>query len=871
MSVTEQLHGTRGTHEAAAALTVSKPSGLSPHLLPLVEGEWAIWKLAGLRGTGFPATEVLKLATSKWAATVDNYLDAERESRAAKMAAHLQLDTALDALSSAGLWEDKDRRMPLVKALKQVKGGRPAEVCGGTIPVTVALSNFSSSLSRRDSLSLSVQSEFKAAALEMSRAIYAAASSPRFTEAVIWQNRGAWRRAIKHQLREPNGASNRSHKRRQHEELVAIYLQRYCMKNDTIGFFGPVGWARFVPEGAALEVRPGPGLLASRTVDFEGWCIDALGESLARDQSLRPWLAPRRLPFVGLASGAMILPGGAMINLTAKEAAVLAACDGLRKAKEIAAGLMSDRALGVKSEAEVYQCLDTFCKRGVIAWTLEVPLQRRADQRLRSLLEAIGDERLRRAGLSALDEMEDARERVAAAAGEPERLDLELQELEERFIRLTGKAATRGAGQTYGARTLVYEDCRRDIEVEVGPAVLGALAAPLSLLLQSARWLTYELARIYRDAFRSVYAELAARTKSPVVSAADFWIKCQPLFYKDETRLADRIVPLYQQRWAEVLGLQPGARRVKFSYEQLRPRVAAAFAAPRPGWTHARQHCPDVMIAAESPEAIRRGEFHLVIGEIHLAVNSLNSSLFLGQHPRPQEIRDAITADFPTPRLVSVPPKNWPTLTARTSFEFVSPRNYRLLVSPDACGVSPSQAVAISDLVVEEQGPDLVLRTRDERLRFEIVEGLGEFLSNLMVNFFHPLPPLRHTPRITIDRLTVSRESWRFHPSELAFAFQEQEVERFVAARRWRREFDLPRFLFAKSPVERKPFYVDLDSPILINLFARIIRHTKECDQPDPVITVMEMYPAHDELWLPDAEGNRYTSELRMVALDLSD
>jgi len=29
------------------------------------------------------------------------------------------------------------------------------------------------------------------------------------------------------------------------------------------------------------------------------------------------------------------------------------------------------------------------------------------------------------------------------------------------------------------------------------------------------------------------------------------------------------------------------------------------------------------------------------------------------------------------------------------------------------------------------------------------------------------------------------------------------------------------------------------------------------------------MLPAPDQTWLPDAEGNRYTSELRMVAVDL--
>jgi len=276
------------------------------------------------------------------------------------------------------------------------------------------------------------------------------------------------------------------------------------------------------------------------------------------------------------------------------------------------------------------------------------------------------------------------------------------------------------------------------------------------------------------------------------------------------------------------------------------------------------------MIAAASPAAIRRGEFHLVVGEVHLGVNCLNGSLFLGQHPRPEEVYEAITADFSQPRLLSVPPKNWSTLTARTNFEFVSPKNYRLLVSPDACGVAPSQALPISDLVVEEVGGELLLRTRDQRRRFEIVEGLGEFLSNLIMNFFHPLPPLRHTPRITVDRLTVSRETWRFELSELGFAFEADEAARFLGARRWQREFDLPRFLFAKSPVEKKPWYLDLDSPVLLNIFTRIVRRTKECDHPAPLITLTEMFPSHEDLWLPDAEGHRYTSELRMVALDIS-
>jgi hypothetical protein len=77
--------------------------------------------------------------------------------------------------------------------------------------------------------------------------------------------------------------------------------------------------------------------------------------------------------------------------------------------------------------------------------------------------------------------------------------------------------------------------------------------------------------------------------------------------------------------------------------------------------------------------------------------------------------------------------------------------------------------------------------------------------------------------------------------------------------------------VFIKAPVEQKPLYVDLESATLIDIFARIIRRTKEANAPNMTISVTEMYPAHDQLWLPDAQGNLYTNELRLVVLDLSD
>lgn len=861
MSTTE-----RATNVTAATVGGQAAANhLAPHLLPLEEGQWAIWRLTGLRGAGFPASMVLRLAAPECAAAADRVAEAEAAAERARLRASEAIKHALTAIRCQGEWAKSPARDPLLRALKRVKVGAPPQAPTGDAEADAAVEELRAAVAGEAAARAAYARAHADAVALNSEALREVINDDLFREAVIWQNRHAFNR-IAQSL--GKGAAARNSRQRQNEELVTNYLQRYSVKNDTIGFFGPVGWAHFVPAGEALVVRPGEHFLAARSVFFEGWCVDAVAEVLNGDDALRPWLAPRRLPFIGLDGGVMTLPGGASFPLPAKDAAVLAACDGLRTAKELAAELLGAGGGGFRTEEEVYRLLDTYCKRGVLAWKLEVPVQQRADLTLRGLIEKVGDERVRRRGLDLLDELEAARGRVSSAAGDPERLNRELNHLEETFSRLTGAPATRAAGQTYAARTLAYEDCRRDIEVQIGPEVFEALAPPLSLLLQSARWISHELAGMYRVAFRAAYAELATKGRSPVVPAADFWIKCDPLMFKEGVRIADRVVPLFQQRWAEVLALEPGVRRAAFTYEQLRPRVDAAFAAPAPGWSHARYHSPDVMIAAESVEAVRRGDFSLVIGEIHLGVNSLNGKLFVGQHPRPEEICDAITADFAGPRIVPVPPRSWPTLTARTVFEFISPANYRLMVSPDACGVPPSRALPISDLVVEDQGGELVLRTRDGRLRFEIVEGFGEFLSSLIVNFLQPLPPSRHTPRVIIDRVVVSRESWRFPPAEIAFAHEADDAARFVAARRWQRAHGLPRFLFAKTPVERKPFYVDLDSPLLLNIFSRIVRRTAEDGGAD--VTVSEMFPAHGELWLPDAAGCRYTSELRMVTLDLS-
>ena len=141
---------------------------------------------------------------------------------------------------------------------------------------------------------------FAAALNRLSEAAYDVAGDPLFREAVTWQNPVAAQTMLD-PLRAAGPAGPRNSSRRQKETGVARYWSRYCAKNDTIGFFGPVCWVR-VGEGsgaasagdgtlpAGVSAKPGEALVRRRMVGLERWALVAFAERLASDAEIRPWL-----------------------------------------------------------------------------------------------------------------------------------------------------------------------------------------------------------------------------------------------------------------------------------------------------------------------------------------------------------------------------------------------------------------------------------------------------------------------------------------------------------------------------------------------------------------------------------------------------
>src|SRR6185503_8947506 len=292
----------------------------------------------GLRGAGFPANLLLKLASESCAAAAEEYLAAEAETERALNAALESMRQQLEATTSP---EDRYR---LIDAIQQLKKGK--------VPSNLSLEELERAKNRKTLAQENFQKHFAGASEDMGEALREIAELDKFQEAIIWQNRRAFHTGVETFLRHQSNGGNRNSKQRQYEQLISNYAQRYCAKNDTIGFFGPVGWARIDGDESSITTTIGPDFLAQRTVYFENWCIDALVNTL-NERGIRRWVAPRLNPTMRIEGASLMRPQMPPLPLSEHDASLLAACDGERAAADLAATLKHSETAVLKRLEEL--------------------------------------------------------------------------------------------------------------------------------------------------------------------------------------------------------------------------------------------------------------------------------------------------------------------------------------------------------------------------------------------------------------------------------------------------------------------------------------------------------------------------------------
>lgn len=580
----------------------------------------------------------------------------------------------------------------------------------------------------------------------------AVARDPLFRTAVTWQNRAAMRNAV---AKIAAGIPAPGSTQRRREEVVASYWQRYCAKNDTIGFFGPLAWGRAADDGPAVQASCGQ-LVSQSTVQFEAWAIQALAQAVDPD--------------LGVPAG----PG--------------------------------------------------------------------AERDLRIQLEHSRPE-VRDRGLAALDRLERCRSAVTQATS-PESLDEALGDLDRVFEELTGQSPTRRAGETNAARTVLYLDCMRELDLTVGPDLRAELAATLPPLLAGARWYC---GRIYHAAslvIGEAVAASGARSLDRVLAAVLPALRHLP-------EIAAAANGDLQRRWSALLAdPQPAT---------IATRAAAAFADYTPAWPISVYQSADIQIAAPSLAAVNAGDYLCVVGDFHPGANPLGQSMFATRHPDRERFLGGIASDVGTlpflhpPGGIAPPPtRNMPAVTRPGDVHVAAGPRERM---PDGYRTLPA-----ADLIVDGE----TVTTPDGSWQAPIAHLLWLPMLVAGVHAYDPFPIASadgHGPRITIERTVWRRETWHVPAA--------QGPRRPDAAADWARDRGLPRRVFALSPGELKPIYIDFDSPVLTRILCRQLRRAA-AEFPGRPVRFTEMIPAPHDCWLADQSGQRYTSELRLVAVDLA-
>ncbi|MHA1066989.1 lantibiotic dehydratase [Enterobacter ludwigii] len=636
-------------------------------------------------------------------------------------------------------------------------------------------------------------------------------------------------------------------RKKQKIRLGWSYAQRFCTKNDTCSFFGPIAWGRFDPQQAArVQIHRHEGhWLSQRETFFESWVMQRLTAQINQQCP-----TPEHLPLI-------LNPGCHLHGETLHYP--------LNKSRQLNGTLLeivsmlaqrhsSENALCEHLNSNVKAAIEHLVASGIVQRGFA--LSPRDPDALNTLLQKIRATKLPADFIALWSERFSHLEalRETYAGGDLPQRQRALAALNE-ALSAAGVSLQRESGKMYVGRYPVYEDCARSSSVTFSRDLQRQLDSDLAPLMALYQWLTRSCAFLLHQAWLTIYQELAAAKQQNAISLLAFLHALQPRQAATQQQICSQIRAMLDEAWQplltsmrdEELRLTPEPLTQVLRALQQQNTAAAAFQVFGDNF-----HSPDLMLSATSQAALNRGEYQIVLGETHPGVHTLSQPVAAPFCPFTREIEAAFNELLGRERMMLA---DSPEGYQRSHIDWPLVTNYAQLILPGGGGtVAISRRYPVGRALLFCREGRLTVGDREDWFEEDLLCVNATALHQLLFTLAGDVVP-RHDPRrILLNRCVLKRRTWVFHGEGWPESATD-EFASFLQWQCWRQQNQLPRWIFVKCDSEPKPLFVDFDNPLSLDALATALKKAK-------TINVSEMLPAPDALWLEDQRG-RVCCEIR--------
>lgn len=661
--------------------------------------------------------------------------------------------------------------------------------------------------------------------------------------AFLWQNpefRETGLRSWRAKPAEPERARHRKV-----ERTILSYLQRYHAKNDAIGFFGPIGWGCLDFEQASCQQHQlGQAWLASRTLSFEPWALEALISKWCHEEEFRDLLPLKLHPSLWV-DGSRLL--GAPRTRRRDGSLPLVEAQ-LQLLEECHRGATMARLK--KERPELQSVAESMLKRGFLYSELALANDGRGENWLADRLRELPQLPATLAARQELQRLTEA-QRALSPSLKLEDCEAGLGQLRQTFVEITEQAAKRHHGQTYAGRGLVYEDWQRDLKLSLGSPLYKHLAGPCRLALQVARWFGAEVRRRVLELVQLLAREQCSRL-GPDFCLAALWRAVHQTPLNGAALALEELQQELRERCTEAF-----AQANEITSEELQRRFQQLF--PLSPGPRLKFHTMDVLLGQP------RGECWglVVLGEIHPGVHPFTTLSAFSQHPQPDQLIASYAKD-----LALAGPRMWPVTSVAYSRSNQDARLdedcYHLLVDPYSESWKPAEKqLRLGQMCVTEQDGQFAIRDRLNGQTFDILAPFERYLRLASGTTFRLATNLARQPRVTVDGTVLLRAAWKVPSREISALDKPVGEARFQALTDWGDKLGLPQRIFVRFPSEPKPIMVDRASILSVDMMATLARREEN-------IEITEMLPDLEDAWLPGPPGGPGLTEFRLVLVDES-